>query len=148
MLNSRLTSGRCGDRSRWASAGLLIAVIVLGLAMRRAWAHQHVTLLLYGPDALWTVAVYLTVVWAARRIRPERALATAYAISVADELSQIYHAPWIDGLRHTPPFGLLLGYGFQWNDLAWYAVGAALAYALDRAALWRSVPISGSTTPR
>jgi hypothetical protein len=29
-------------------------------------------------------------------------------------------------LRHTPPFGLLLGYGFLWSDWICYAVGVLL----------------------
>lgn len=133
-------NAQIGTRSIATCALALVAVIVLGLSMRHVAAHHPSWLLIYGPDALWTVAVYLATVCVAHRLRPPRALAIAYAISAVDELTQIYHAPWIDALRHTPPFGLLLGYGFQWNDLAYYAVGAVLAYALDMAALWHSHP--------
>jgi hypothetical protein len=39
------------------------------------------------------------------------------------EMSQPYHAPWIDSIRRTTLGGLALGYGLVWGDLACYAVG-------------------------
>ena len=44
-------------------------------------------------------------------------------LSIAVELSQLYHAPWIDSIRQTTLGGLILGFGFLWSDLACYAVG-------------------------
>jgi hypothetical protein len=45
--------------------------------------------------------------------RASIALAFAWAI----ELSQLYHAPGIEALRHTRLGGLVLGFGFLWSDL-------------------------------
>jgi hypothetical protein len=42
------------------------------------------------------------------------------------ELSQLYHAPWIDGLRQIRLAALLLGHGFLWSDLVCYAVGVGV----------------------
>jgi hypothetical protein len=57
------------------------------------------------------------------------------------ESSQLYHAPWIDTLRHTRVGGLVLGYGFLWSDVACYTVGVALSFmfeiAIRKAAGWR-----------
>ena len=53
-----------------------------------------------------------------------------YLVCIAIETSQLYKAPWIEKIRHTPPFGLLLGYGFLWSDWACYAVGTLLALAI------------------
>src|ERR1017187_341105 len=36
----------------------------------------------------------------------------AMSFSVAVEISQLYHAPWIDSIRHTNLGGLVLGFGF------------------------------------
>ena len=47
----------------------------------------------------------------------------AAGFSLMIELSQLYHAPWIDAIRRTRLGGLVLGYGFLWSDLACYAVG-------------------------
>ncbi len=53
------------------------------------------------------------------------------AFSVAIELSQLYHAPWIDSIRQTTLGGLILGFGFLWSDLACYAVGVVLGVLVD-----------------
>jgi hypothetical protein len=42
------------------------------------------------------------------------------------EISQLYHAPWIDSIRQTTPGGLVLGFGFLWTDLVCYSVGIAI----------------------
>jgi len=55
----------------------------------------------------------------------------AMAFSVAIELSQLYHAPWIDSIRHTTLGGLILGFGFVWSDLICYAVGVGLGLAIE-----------------
>ena len=42
------------------------------------------------------------------------------------EISQLYHAPWIDSIRHTTLGGLVLGFGFLWTDLVCYTVGIVI----------------------
>lgn len=42
------------------------------------------------------------------------------------EISQLYHAPWIDSIRQTTLGGLVLGFGFLWTDLVCYSVGIAI----------------------
>lgn len=46
-------------------------------------------------------------------------------LAFAVEVSQLYHAPWIDGIRSTTLGGLVLGFGFLWSDLVCYLVGIA-----------------------
>ncbi len=59
----------------------------------------------------------------------------AYFTCVSIEVLQLYQAPWIQAVRHTPPFGLLLGYGFLWSDVLCYALGTIItlmiAYILE-----------------
>jgi hypothetical protein len=55
----------------------------------------------------------------------------AMSFSVAIEVSQLYHAPWIDSIRRTTLGGLALGYGFLWGDLACYAVGVGLGVVVE-----------------
>jgi hypothetical protein len=71
----------------------------------------------------------LALVW--RRAGSGTLGAGAMAISVVVELSQLYHAPWIDSIRATRLGALVLGSGFLWSDLACYAVGAGMAATLD-----------------
>ncbi len=55
-----------------------------------------------------------------------------YGLGVADELLQLYHAPWIEAIRKTRIGGLALGFGFLWSDIICYAVGITVAYVLIR----------------
>ena len=62
----------------------------------------------------------------------------AGTVSLAVELGQLYHAPWIEAVRQTRIGGLVLGFGFLWSDLACYAAGIGMAAALDHALRRRS----------
>jgi hypothetical protein len=42
------------------------------------------------------------------------------------ELSQLYHAPWIDDIRQYYIAALVLGRGFLWSDLVCYSVGVTI----------------------
>jgi len=50
------------------------------------------------------------------------ALVTAYL----DEFSQIYQAPWINGIRATTVGHLILGSTFSWWDMLSYTVGVGV----------------------
>jgi Protein of unknown function (DUF2809) len=67
----------------------------------------------------------------------ERTILTRAAISLTlaflVEISQLYHAPWIDSIRQTTLGGLVLGFGFLWTDLVCYSVGIALGLVLESA---------------
>ena len=58
------------------------------------------------------------------------ALALAFCFVI--EISQLYHAPWIDAIRHTTLGGLVLGFGFLWSDLACYSVGVGVGLVAER----------------
>jgi Protein of unknown function (DUF2809) len=55
----------------------------------------------------------------------------AMAFSVAVEISQLYHAPWIASIRQTTVGGLILGVGFLRSDLACYALGVGLGVVIE-----------------
>ena len=52
-------------------------------------------------------------------------------LAFAVEVSQLYHAPWIDGIRNTTLGGLVLGFGFLWSDLVCYLVGIAAGALME-----------------
>lgn len=58
-----------------------------------------------------------------RQVLARAAISLAVAFLV--EISQLYHAPWIDSIRQTTLGGLVLGFGFLWTDLVCYSVGIA-----------------------
>ncbi len=79
----------------------------------------------YAGDTLWALMLFLLVstLLAGRPILMRTAISLALAFLV--EISQLYHAPWIDSIRQTTLGGLVLGFGFLWTDLVCYSVGIA-----------------------
>ena len=110
---------------------LLAVTVVLGLASRRASSGTPAFLAQYAGDTLWATAAFWVAALVAPHARADALAAWAIGVSVAVELSQLYHARWIDAIRAARAGGLLLGYTFLWSDLACYAAGVALAVAGD-----------------
>lgn len=114
-------------------------MVALGLASRRYAGATHASPLpqfvaLYAGDTLWALMAFITVAFAAPAWSTIRVGIAALVISFGVELSQLYHAPWIDAVRATWLGGLALGYGFLWSDILCYSVGVGLAWPLDRVA--------------
>ena len=121
-------------RSRLAYGIALVLVIAAGLGSRM-FGHSLPTLVAtYAGDMLYATMVFVGLAILAPRWSTARLAVTALACSCAIEVSQLYHAPWIDAIRDTRPGALVLGYGFLWSDLACYAAGVALAAGVETAA--------------
>jgi hypothetical protein len=110
-------------------------VVPLGLASRRFAAVLPEFIATYAGDTLWALMAFLTVAFIAPRWPSLRVAYAALGLSYLVEISQLYHAPWIDTLRHTTLGGLLLGYGFLWSDLVCYTVGVGLGLLLEELCL-------------
>ena len=119
------------QRPRITYIALLVVTIAAGLASRDWDAALPAFISLYAGDTLWASMVVwlLAIVWP--RASTARLASVALAIAVADELSQLYHAEWIDGIRATRLAALVLGQGFLWSDLVCYAAGVSLAAGVD-----------------
>ena len=102
-----------------------IIVVFVGLASRRYRTHLPSFIGEYSGDVLWALMLFLVVsfVLAGRPLFQRCIVSLVLAFAV--EVSQLYHAPWIDGIRNTTLGGLVLGFGFLWSDLVCYLVGIA-----------------------
>ncbi len=110
---------------------LIVLVCLLGIGSRR-YAHLLPGFIAaYAGDTLWALAVFLGIGLVVPRAPTQTIALLAMSFSVAVEISQLYHAPWIDSIRQTTVGGLILGFGFLWSDLACYAVGVGLAVMID-----------------
>ena len=118
-------------RPRVVYAALTAATIVLGLASRRFATVLPDAVRLYAGDALWAAAAYFAAATIWPSARTIQLAVGALAFSFVIEASQLYRAPWIDGVRSTRLGALVLGYGFLWSDLGCYAVGVAAAACVD-----------------
>lgn len=118
-------------RNRRLLYALLIMLNVpLGLATR--WYPQYFPELLrvYGGDVLSATCIFFGL----RFLQPLKPLwriaILNYIVCFSIELSQLCQAQWLQNIRNTPPFGILLGYGFLWSDCVCYAVGTVIAFAI------------------
>lgn len=129
-------------RSRLVHGAAVIVTIALGLASRRVApvlpAPVGPFVAAYVGDVLWAAMIFFGLSTLLPRLALRWRIAVALAYCVATELSQLYHAPWIDAVRATRLGGLVLGFGFLWSDLVAYAIGVLGAAALARAAAPRA----------
>jgi len=121
-------------KRKWLVYGsAILGVIILGLASRRYGSYLPGWVSEYAGDTLWGVMLYLALGIVARTWVPWRLAVLTLAAAYGVEISQLYHAPWIDAVRHTRLGGLVLGYGFLWSDLACYTVGILAACTAESA---------------
>ena len=111
---------------------LLVMTILLGLGSRRRASALPAVVSAYVGDTFWALALFPFLGLVLPRMSTTRVAALALGLSVVVELSQLYHAPWIDSVRQTTIGGLILGFGFLWSDLACYAAGVGLGVVIER----------------
>jgi len=111
-----------------ARAGLCLAIIVCGLALR-GWGFGlglPAFVVKYGGSMLWGTMVFFLVAMAASHLSRPGIAAIAAVLAVGVELFRLVHFPWLDAFRLTLPGALLLGRIFSvWNMVA-YGVGIGL----------------------
>ncbi|EJR54960.1 hypothetical protein IIM_01900 [Bacillus cereus VD107] len=110
-------------RNRILYAIFTIIVIVLGLSSRKfAYALPDI-LNAYLGDALWALMIFIGFSFLFPKIETKKLAIISLIFCYGIEISQLYHAEWIDSIRATTLGGLVLGYGFLWSDLVAYTIG-------------------------
>jgi hypothetical protein len=112
----------------------LAAVIGTGLLSRSELIGLPPFWAKYLGDALWALMFFIGAAIVLPMSSTPVVAAIALAICSAIEISQLYHAPWIDAVRETWPGKLLLGSVFAWADFAAYLAGIATGVATEIAA--------------
>lgn len=132
------------NRNRSIYSILLVITIATGLASRHFSDILPHWVNLYLGDTLWALMVFLL----SGFIFPKKSTLwiaiAALAFSYSIEISQMYHASWIDALRANPLGGLVLGFGFLWSDLACYTVGVGFGYMMEKILLKREYVLPGN----
>lgn len=85
----------------------------------------------YLGDALWALMIYAGVATIFNRWKIKWVIIIALTFCYLIEISQLYHAPWIDTVRSTRLGGLVLGFGFLWSDLLAYSFGVGFGALLE-----------------
>ncbi len=102
----------------------------LALATRHHPQWFHPLIRQYGGDTIWAGMFLFFLRMIFLHITLWKLAALAYTLGVADELSQLYRAPWANEIRQTTIGRLLFGAGFLWSDLLCYAVGVGMAFVI------------------
>lgn len=117
-------------RSRMTYLILAILVMILGLLSRRIDNLPQI-ISAYSGDVLWSLMIFLFMAVIFNKGPSIFIISMAIIFSYSVEISQLYHAPWIDAIRGTTLGALVLGYGFLWSDLVCYTIGVMLGAGLD-----------------
>ncbi|MDR4984401.1 hypothetical protein CN491_01965 [Bacillus cereus] len=114
------------QRNRLIYAIFTIIVIILGLSSRKFAFALPDLLNEYLGDALWALMIFMGFGFLFPKIETKKLAFISLLFCYGIELSQLYHAPWIDSIRATTLGGLILGYGFLWSDLVAYTIGVGV----------------------
>jgi hypothetical protein len=116
---------------------LFIVIIISGLASRNYSKMLPNWVDLYLGDALWALIVFVLIGMILKHKSSLTIVLLALSFSYIIEISQLYHAPWIDKVRSTWLGGHILGFGFLWSDLLCYTVGIAAGFLVEKLVLNR-----------
>ena len=118
-------------RNRLLYGVMILIVIVLGLFSRKMAYAIPDFLNTYLGDALWALMIYILFGFIFRDMKIKTVALIGVSFCYFIELTQLYHANWIDIIRKTILGGLVLGYGFLWSDLLAYAIGIGVGVIID-----------------
>ena len=110
---------------------LTIITIILGLLSRKVQGLPQI-ISSYSGDALWALMILFLFSFLFNKKSTIFILVISIIFSYGIEISQLYHAPWIDSIRATTLGGLILGFGFLWSDLICYTVGIVIGAIIDK----------------
>ena len=116
--------------SRPVYAGFIAVIILLGFFSRTRWMPAFV--LDYVGDTLYATLAFFGFGFLSPKSSSYKIAIFAILFCFVIEISQLYHAPWIDAIRHMRFGGLVLGFGFLWSDLACYSVGVGVGFVAER----------------
>ncbi|EJQ13769.1 DUF2809 domain-containing protein [Bacillus cereus] len=114
------------ERNRLLYALFTIVVIILGLSSRKFAFALPELLNEYLGDALWALMIFTGFGFLFPKIETKKLAFISLIFCYGIEISQLYHAEWIDSIRATTLGGLVLGYGFLWSDLVAYTIGVGI----------------------
>ncbi|OWW12128.1 hypothetical protein BUE63_00935 [Bacillus sp. MB353a] len=118
-------------RNRLLYAIFTIIVIILGLSSRKFAFALPELLNDYLGDALWALMIFIGFGFLFPKIETKKLAFISLIFCYGIELSQLYHAEWIDNIRATTLGGLVLGYGFLWSDLVAYTIGVGVGLIFE-----------------
>ena len=118
-----------------------LAILVLSLVgpILRSQSHLFAPVInLYLGDIIYALASYFIFGFLFPKFTIGSNVILALIFCFLIELSQLYHAPWINNIRYTRIGGYILGFGFLWSDLLAYIIGVSIGALIE--GWWRRNP--------
>ena len=104
-------------RKRIIYIGLMVIVMILGIASRRYGIYLPNIISKYAGDTLWALMVYLGFGFLFNKAKIRNVALASMTFSYLIEISQLYQGEWINSIRDTTIGALILGHGFLISDL-------------------------------
>lgn len=117
------------QRKRIVYAIGIIITIFLGISSRSTVFPQWINL--YLGDTLWAFNIFLMMGFILRNKKTTWIGILSLLFCYLIEISQLYHAVWIDNIRSTKLGGLIFGFGFLWSDILCYTTGIIIAFLCE-----------------
>jgi len=118
-------------RNRYKHLILIILTLIIGLSSRKYPQFFLPFLAEYLGDTLWALLVFWLLGFVFIHKTSLKLAIAALVFSYCIEISQLYHAPWIDSIRNTTLGALVLGHGFLWTDILCYTIGILSGYLIE-----------------
>jgi hypothetical protein len=108
-----------------------IAVTVIGILSRQIMNPLTALLGKYPGDVLWALMLFFAIGAFLQRLSTVRLAVLSMTLSTAVEISQLYHADWIDAIRGNMIGHLVLGSSFSVYDIVAYGIGILIGASID-----------------
>lgn len=119
-------------RNRIVYTILIFIVMGLGISSRKFPEILPIFLAKYLGDTLWALMFFLIIGFIFNKKSTLFVGISAVIFTYSIEISQLYHAQWIDTIRNTTLGGLILGFGFLYSDIICYTVGILIGILLEK----------------
>ncbi|GAL83871.1 hypothetical protein MYP_1099 [Sporocytophaga myxococcoides] len=107
---------------------IIIGLIGIGLAARKWKIFLPDLINVYLGDAIWAAMIYFGIAFIFNRKSLSFIGVLSLTFCYCIEVSQFYHAPWIDAIRNTRIGALILGFAFLWSDILAYTLGIGFSF--------------------
>ncbi len=113
-------------------------IIALGILSRKIASIP----LIIG-DILYAVMMFLLIKFFLIKLEYRKVALISLSVCYLIEITQLYHAAWINNIRNTTLGALVLGSGFLWTDMLAYTLGTAICMGLFLGVFWLRQELRG-----
>jgi hypothetical protein len=111
---------------------LLFVIVLIAISLpARLTDWYPLFFVIYIADGLWALMIYFLTAALFPTLSPLKLFILCFCGTWLVEFSQLYQEDWINSVRHWPLVGLILGYGFRYEDLIAYTIGISVGLLVD-----------------